>query len=331
MSRNIRLFPSYSQTENQTTNHCLLILKMLYEENPNFLSEVLTNLIDESFSGSVGVQFIQQKKSSNLGIPDGEITQDPFSILIETKLGCDFDKQQLVNHLNILKPKHGQKVLLALGNFEQDIPTNAIFSEVEQRAKEDQITFLPISFEQFIESIELDNLSKNLADAVADLREYFDENALLPSWKYRLDVVSCNHSFDSVIQHKIYTCPTKGGAYTHRRSLYFGIYRDKRVEQVAKITGVVDLDSADEQTLVWNNDHRTDNELKQIAIKRFQPQEDISYPTRVFILDDFYETSFKKESSGGMWGKRYFDIRKLDIGNAQDLASKLQDKTWNNY
>lgn len=63
MSRNIRLFPSYSQTENQTTNHCLLILKMLYEENPNFLSEVLTNLIDESFSSAVGVQFIQQKKS----------------------------------------------------------------------------------------------------------------------------------------------------------------------------------------------------------------------------------------------------------------------------
>ena len=40
-SRSIRLFPTYTQRENQTTNHCLVILKMLYEENPKFLSEAL--------------------------------------------------------------------------------------------------------------------------------------------------------------------------------------------------------------------------------------------------------------------------------------------------
>lgn len=334
MSRNVRLFPTYSQTENQTTNHCLLILKMLYEENPNFLSEALTNLIDENFSGTVGVQFMQQKKNTSkgiFGIPDGEITQSPFSILIETKLDCNFNKQQLLNHLNILKSKHGQKILLALSNFEQDIPNHAVFPEVEERAKEDNIAFLPISFEQFFESIKLSCLSKNLADAVSDLGEYFDENSLLPSWKYRLDVVSCNKSFDSVIKYKIYTCPTKGGAYNHRRSLYFGTYRNKCVEKVAQINAVVDLESEDEQTLIWKNDDRTNDQLKQIAIERFQLKGDISYPKRVFVLDNLFDTKFMKESSGGMWGKRYFDIRKLNINNAQDLAKKLQDKTWDNY
>ena len=81
MSQKIRLFPSYSQKENQTTNHCLLILKMLYEENPKFLSETLSILLGESFSGNVGVQFVQQQKDKKeKGIPDGEISQEPFSI-----------------------------------------------------------------------------------------------------------------------------------------------------------------------------------------------------------------------------------------------------------
>ncbi len=45
MSKNIRLFSNYVQRENQTTNYCLLILKLLYEENPKFLSEVLSDII----------------------------------------------------------------------------------------------------------------------------------------------------------------------------------------------------------------------------------------------------------------------------------------------
>ncbi|MGD1701031.1 hypothetical protein [Dapis sp. BLCC M229] len=68
MSRNIRLFPSYSQRENQTTNHCMLILKMLYEENTKFLSEVLSKLLGESLSGKVGVKFTQQGKHSAISI-----------------------------------------------------------------------------------------------------------------------------------------------------------------------------------------------------------------------------------------------------------------------
>lgn len=47
MSREVSLFSGYSQRENRTTNYCLLILKMLYEENPKFLAEVLSALVGE--------------------------------------------------------------------------------------------------------------------------------------------------------------------------------------------------------------------------------------------------------------------------------------------
>jgi hypothetical protein len=337
MSRNIRLFPTYSQQENQTTNHCLLILKMIYEENPKFLSDALSWLLDDSFSSAVGVQFAQQKHGKE-GVPDGEITQEPFSILIETKLGSNFDKWELLRHLETLKEKQGQRVLLALGNFEQDIPSHPDFPEIEREAKKHGVNFAAISFEHFFKAIQpeqLPYLSKNLVDAVSDLGEYFDENGLLPSWKYRLDVINCTMSFDNVLQNKVYTCPAQGGAFSHRRSLYFGAYKNKCVEQVARIEAVVDLVSESESeanSVVWKNNSQPEEELINTAIKCYQKTGDSSYPMRVFILGDFFPTYFSKTSSGGMFGsKKYFDIEKLKVADAEDLAAKLKGKTWENY
>jgi hypothetical protein len=333
MSRNIRLFPTYSQGENLTTNHCLLILKMLYEENPKFFSEVLSTLLGENFSGMLGVQFTQQKRGKQ-SVPDGEITQQPFSIIIETKLADNFDKDQLLRHLETFQQKQGKKVLLALGNFELDSVVHPDFPEIKSIAQKNDVYFVAISFEEFFQAIQtqLPYLPKNLIDAVSDLGEFFDESDLLPSWKYRLDIVNCTGSFDSVLQNKIYVCPAQGGNYNHRRSLYFGTYRNKCVEHIAKIEGVVDLESENEAHLLWKNDSRSEAELKKIAVERNKQKGYFSYPERVFILSDLFPTNFIKVSPGGMFGnKKYFDIRKLKIVDAEDLAEKLRGKTWENY
>jgi hypothetical protein len=309
MSRNIRLFPTYSQRENQTTNHCLLILKMLYEENPKFLSEALSVLLGENFFGNVGVKFTQQKKGK-ASVPDGEINQEAFSIFIETKLGSNFDERQLSEHLEALNVKKGQRILLALGNFEQDTPFHPAFVNVEEKANNYGIAFTAVSFEQFLQAIQLPYLSKNLVDAVSDLGEYFDENTLLPSWKYRLDVINCKVSFQSVLQHKIYSCPAQGGNYSHRRCLYFdfGTYRNKRVEHIAKIEAIVDLEAEhDSSSVVWKNNSKSDEELIQTAMERYKQAGGSFYPARIFILGDLFSTNFQKTSFGGMQvGKQYF-------------------------
>ena len=336
MSRNIRLFPTFSHIENQTTNHCLLILKMIYEENPKFLSDALSWLLGDNFSGTVGVQFAQQKPGKG-GVPDGEITQEPFSILIETKLGSDFNRKQLRAHLKTLKDKQGKRFLLALGNFEQDIPSHPAFLKIECLAKRKyNVYFAAISFEHFFKAIQpeqLPYLSKNLADAVSDLGEYFDENGLLPSWKYQLDVINCTMSFDNVLQNKVYTCPAQGGPFSHRRSLYFGAYRNKTVEQVARIEAVVDLVSESEaHSVVWKNDDRPEAKLIEIALERHQKTGGSFYPVRVFVLGDLSPTDFRKASPGGLFGsKKYFDIEKSKVADVKDLATKLEGKTWENY
>lgn len=332
MSRSIRLFPTYSQRENQTTNHCLLILKMLYEENPKFLSEVLSSLVGESLSGTVGVKFTQQKRGKE-SVPDGEIAQEPFTIFIETKRGSIFDREQLISHIKTLKDKLGMKILIALGNFDRDEePDDLAFVEIREKAQKSEVIFVPVSFEKFLQSLQLEYLPKNLADAVSDLGEYFDEENLLPSWKYRLDVVNCRLSFDSIIKHKIYTCPAKDGQYNHRRSLYFGMYRNKRVEQVALIEAVIDLESEEEFTLKWKNIDKSDDELAKIARECRNQDAESWYPVRVFLLSEVYSTDFVKASPGGMFAsKQYFDISKLKVSDTADLARKLKGKTWENY
>ncbi|MBD2088733.1 hypothetical protein H6F67_02505 [Microcoleus sp. FACHB-1515] len=304
---------------------------MLYEENPKFLSEALGLLFGENFSGTVGVKFIQQRRAKDC-VPDGEIFQDSFSVFIETKLGSDFGEKQLLAHLNTLKAKQGERILIALGNFEQDPANHPVLQSVATKAKEEGVVFVSVSFEQFLQAIQLPYLPKNLIDAVSDLGEYLDENNLLPSWKYRLDVVNCKESFDGVLKHKIYTCPAQTGAYNHRRSLYFGTYRNKCVEQILQIEAVVDLESEDEASLVWSNVNRPEKELIQTAIERRQKIGESWYPVRIFVLDDMHPTNFVKASSGGMFGsKQYFDIGKLKATDTADLAQKLRDKTWENY
>lgn len=333
MSRDIRLFPTYSQRENQTTNHCLLILKMLYEENPKFLSEALSSLLDEDFSNVVGVKFVQQKRSKGC-VPDGEIFQEPFSILIETKRGDNFDKNQLLAHLKTLEGKLAKRILIALGNFERDENAGDLIpEEVTTLAKSERIFFSCVSFEKFWQSLQLDYLPKNLADAVADLGTYFDEENLLPSWKYRLDVVNCSRTFDQVIDHRTYVCPATGGHYNHRRSLYFGMYRDKSVQRIASIQAVLDLESETESTLKWKNIDHSDNDLIATAQERYSKCGNIPpYPARIFVLGELHHTAFTKTSPGGMQGaKQYFDVSKLKVENAADLARKLQGKTWKDY
>ncbi|MCT7990341.1 hypothetical protein [Laspinema olomoucense] len=332
MSKNIRLFSNYIQRENQTTNYCLLILKLLYEENPKFLSEVLSTLLGERLSGAVGVKFSQQNRGKK-SVPDGTISQEAFLIVIETKRDNRFNLEQLSRHLESMKEQPAIKVLMALGNFEWEEPNPEAFQDIDRLAEEMGVAFAPVSFEQFLQALKLSYLPKNLVDAIADLEEYMNEENLLPSWKYHLDVVNCRVSFDDVLQHQIYVCPATDGSYNHRRSLYFGMYRNKRVEQIGKIEAVVDLESEETSSIKWKkNIDKPDLELVETARSRRSQIDDSWYPARVFILADLHPTDFVKASPGGMQSsKQYFDISHLNVIDAEDLARKLMGKTWENY
>src|SRR5690606_7024805 len=105
------------------------------------------------------------------------------------------------------------------------------------------LTFKAISFEDFLcELRKLDGLPKDILDAIEALHRFFDEQGLLPTWKHLIDIVSCSVIPEEILEGNAYMCPATGGPYSHSRCRYFGMYREKRVERVAEIEAVVDVD-----------------------------------------------------------------------------------------
>ena len=329
MSHQITLFSGYSQRENRTTNYCLLILKMLYEENPKFLAEVLTTLVGEELGERSGVKFRQQEKKT-ASIPDGLILQPAFTVYIETKNVDWFYDAQLEKHLAALDQETpGFKVMIALSAFETEEGDR--FQKIRALCTNEyknSIAFERVSFDDFIRALNLHHLPKNLADAVADFRLYLDEQNLLPSWETRLDVVNYEGLPDDVLIENVYMCPA-AGADNHDRCKYFGMYRRKRVEKIAVIEAVVDVEDDESAALKWRNvtGPQADSikkaraELQQLT--QLRPRQ---YPLRVFLLGPLHDTDFRKDTPGGMFGsKRYFDVGAFDV---EKLASQLREKTW---
>lgn len=225
------------------------------------------------------------------------------------------------------------KILIALGPFEGF--TKAQFQHIEtlcEKRFHGSIVFAAVSFDDFVDAIQSLQLPKNLSDAVSDFKGFLDEQELLPTWKNYLDVVNCATLSYEVTEGGVYLCPGTGGSYNHSRCKYFGMYREKRVENIALIRAVVEVPTITKPALRWKNTDEPDAELLSIAVaavKKFRPDE---CPLRVIILGKTYETTFDKDTKGGMMGsKQYFEIGFLNIETAEELAKALNGKTWSNY
>ena len=238
----------------------------------------------------------------------------------------------IIKHLDALnREKSGQKILIALSNFETDaLPQFDRIRHLCQQHYRGTVYFATATFDDLLRAFEaLPPASKNLSDAILDFRAYLDEENLLPSWRDTLDVVNCAGYPEEIITGHVYTCPTAGGSYTHRRCRYFGMYRNKAVEYVAEIDAVVDVESPDTAVLLWKNSPKSDEELHQTAKALQARWWSNDYPVRVFILGDSHMTHFIKDSHGGMQtSKQYFDISSLGVGNAAELAAALNGTSW---
>lgn len=330
MAKNISLFSGYDQKENRTTNYCLLILKMIYEESPKLFSEVMSTLLEEDLGDLIGVNFKQQQRRKE-SVPDGFILQNPFSIYIETKNYDWFYGSQLQAHLKALNAENpGIKILIALANFQSTSPGK--FDEIREICKNKYnglIRFFSISFEDLIGALQQTPLPKDLQDMVSDLEDFFDEQGLLSNWENFLDVVSCSRTAEEVISGRAYICPASGGSYNHNRCKYFGVYRNKRVEKVGIIEAVVDIESQDSAKIKWKNIDIKDSDLEKTAVGKIKSRHSNEFPKRVFLLGELFDTEFIKDSKGGMWvSKNYFDIGNLKVSNSKELADRLKGKTW---
>ncbi len=336
MGRPVSTFTSYCQGENRHTNYALLMLKVLYDESPLLLAEVLGSSLATQFARATGVSFEQQVKQGN-STPDAIIRQEALEIHVEVKSYDWFYDDQMARHLESLGQKPGIKALVALSNFEDGYEERFERYTDMCAAQGSKVFFKALSFEDLLGSIQTlaDNneLSKHLTSMITEYGDYLSSSGLLPNRRVMLDVVNCAGSIDMQHDDGVYMCPRTGGAYSHRKCRFFGAYKNKAVQFVADIQGVVLADgtATDEMDIAWTNGDQDTDLMKQRASDALLKHGWIP-PLQVFVLGDRHETDFRKDSPKGMLGsKAYFDVTALEPADAEDLAEKLNGKKWTDF
>lgn len=335
MGREISLFADYHQKENSLTNYCGLLMKMLYEDSPRKFEELLATLLKTDTNIIIGPTFTQQTKTVK-SIPDLAITQKSFSVFFETKTTDWFYEDQINRHIAGFNQTADDKILFLLSNFENDNLEVQFAKEIKE-AKKHKIILQPLTFEDFVGSLEQVCNSEYLRNLLDEFKLYLDRNGRLPKWKYLLDVVSCSGTL-AEIEQGVYMCPDTGGAYSHRRAKYFGPYSSKKVADIFEINAIVVIEkNLGEAKIKWKNKTINDETLIEEARQKLRNwqrriDENKSVPLQVFLLDNRQETNFVKETSGGMLqSKKYFWDIATDCKNSQELAEKLRDKYWGDY
>jgi len=332
----ISLFSDYHTKENSLTNHCGLILKLLYEENPNSFEEAISTLTSADFI--INPTFEQQVRKET-SIPDLVIEQKSFSIFFETKRTDWFYTDQIKRHLEGFRKKVDYNILFLLSNFEIDSPEEKYQDQIEYAAKEHGILLVPISFEYFVETLEKVESSIVFKNFLVEFRAYLDRNNYFPSWKYLLEVVNCASTIHEVHDHDVFMCPNSGGVYSHRRAKYFGGYKWKNVKFIHEIKAVVVIEkNFNGESIKWNNSNYSENELIQEAKQKisfydYRMKEIRNNGIQVFLLENRFEVNFRKTSKGGLYGnKKYFwDFAKeYNANSSVELGKIMESKslTW---
>jgi hypothetical protein len=329
MAQAVSLFPRYSQRENLATNYVLLVLRLIYEQSPALLRRVLNAFLQEGVTDDLGVRFEQQPRRKE-SIPDGLVFQSPFSLQIETKMAATFDIDQLKRHLADFGAAGGKKILVALGAGEIDPHRLHEIDLACQAESTEQLAFFARSFEDLVQALAIAQSTPSLMSTVEEFKQFCNDEGLISKWRDRLDVVNAADSIERAIQDKAYFCPATGGAYSHQRCEYLGLYRNKSVSRVGRLRGVVDVDLAEipESRLLWNNSGEPAAALIGDA-QRLAGVRERTEPSRVFLVEKFLETDFKKSAPGGMvQHKRYFNVALSNASSTEELAAWLTTKTW---
>lgn len=335
MGRTISLFADYHGTENSVTNFCGLMLKLVYQESPKLFYQ----LLDILFEGEAEVPFcgptFEQQKGKSKSIPDLEIRQESFQILVETKLTDWFHKDQLENHIAGFSDRVDSKILILLCNFEDKNYNQARQDFRDRMKKEKNISAVEVTFEDLLKGLSEVCITPQLHEYLNEFEEFLDRKALLPIWKHRLDVVNCGGTKNEILEDSVYMCPNRGGQYRHERARYFGTYWDKNVAYIYHIDAIVVCDiNFQGCELKWKNDiNDPEEELFERAkafIRKYRIGEIKQNGLQVFLLSEQREVNFKKDTKGGLFGsKKYFAIS--EATDIDSCAKLIKGKKWSDF
>lgn len=328
-------FQRYSQRENVVTNNTLLLFSRLYAYNPYSFAALINESLNISLD--IGVSFVQQKRSSSRrSIPDGLISQSSFKIVIETKLGQNYDLDQLERHLSAFTDEEHQILLLlspASPNDEFVCKVKAKVQAFNKTHKQD-IQFVPTTFEAIIDNFEnvLSDFDFQMKEIAEDFRAFLQEEDLLLSSPYLMRGVAAGSTLNQNKELNLYY-----DSSSYREHTYIGLYADKYIVGIGKIENVIVADYHESKKKLKVHESLkkiTEDQKTRIIGAILKAQEnngwDITQNRTFFLVDKFHSTKFKPKYP--IVGKKYFDLRKVlntnSLPDVTEIAKSLDEKVW---
>jgi hypothetical protein len=313
---NVTRFPHYHQPENIVTNHLMVFIRMIHDESPRLLEDLLQSLFEVDLK--VGASFSQQIASSN-SIPDGLILQEPFSVHIETKLVGSINEDQLKRHCQSIAAdiQHsGRKFLISLAA--DDPGRKRVPAELNQFAQDMNIKILDTTFSELLAHFDqLKIRSQNLQDAAKEFKDFIHANDLVPRKNQTMVAMLTGVSWAENVMCGVYYEPVGRNRKWHQAS-FLGLYHSKSVSHVGRIMAVLSASlDANGSLVVSELELGTPTPEQIAAIKSTIDAAKGYFPDlgaevhRFYVVDRFAETQFRKVSAGGMMGHRYFDIEAI--------------------
>ncbi len=339
--RDVTYFPPYSQKENVVTNAVLLLFSQINAMAPDIFAKVISDLIEDEDYLPIGPNFYNQITINGAkSIPDALITQEPFHLYFETKLGDFADDRQIHNHMDAIKldkkDRPGRSFLIALTRTKID--HNKV-TALQKKAREthDNLAFIATTFARIAEII--GDVSAEFRLSVnAMLEEYkifLAEHDLMPPSSNVMIINPCGTSFKENIKYNIYYDQPERSKKICRFS---GLYKDKAVFAVGEVKAVCnaivsndgEVNIRDSFALPWDmkSPYVISKDWQQrIAdiVCESQYYEQYDKLVRFTIVDKFHKTNFIKTSSGGIQGHRYFTLDSGDEHASLDIAKIFND------
>ena len=329
----IHYFQRYTSKENVVTNNTLQLLARIYSYSPPRASQLLTDITGESIE--IGIEINQQVRS-NRSIPDGQVIQRSFKVLIESKVGASTNIDQLLRHSTNFS-NEDQKILLLLTKkpLEED-EADEIKRQISNRHP--GVIFKSITFEDICKTAKtlFEDYEYEMRDLVDDYEEYCNDTGLFDQSRQLMRMVPCGTSLEINIRHGIYFCPSDRGYAKH---LFIGLYKNKAVQAILKIDSVFDVEYKEKEDVLNKKPvegRDTDEYDKKLVEIIRDAKRECGYNIAVgnrFFLGKIAETDYVKSSRGGMQSTKFENLREV-IGDdfnqlsIEEIAQRLKGKQW---
>lgn len=330
-------FQCYHSKENVDTANAMLLLSRLYLNSPKSFFSFLNNLV-EDIDIDVELKVVLQEKNKS-SVPDAAIMQESFKIAVETKLHNNFAEKQLLHHLASLEG-YNYKFLMTLDPREME---SNLKQKIDSECKNKNVIHINLTFKKLIEAVKevVDDRDIDMQNIITDYERYCYDSDLIPDdWK-RMRVVLSGGTFDQNQECGVYYHGQERGYSAHK---YIGLYKDKAVKAIGKITGIFEAHVVNKdnitnfKTVTGLFDETIESRIKKSIKKSPYPfnEEDMIF----FVVDKFYDTDFKKITPRAPMGSRMFDlvdeINKImledskieELPETSKIAELLKNCTW---